>query len=190
MDQEETSIFGGLPKRESGSTALKERTDTSADATSRRVGSGLRIRTVAAVALGVPILVIAGIVIINSLSGGSNAQTPAPELSLSPEEVAAAEAAIAEGGGAIPGHIVSGDLCTAIDAYMAAGSDDDAILETTPELLAALNDLAAVDSPNQKIFQDYAAMMNDPAGLTDLDAKQSLVTEFSDAVQVDVTTCL
>lgn len=179
MDQDNTELFSGMPKREAVTEAAPE---VVRPAINRRVAivAGSVVAVVCGVAIALPII----------LSNAPTAQIPAPELSLSPEEVAAAEEAIAEGGGAIPGHIVSGELCTAIDAYMAAGSDDEAIVQTTPELLAALNGLAAVESPNQKIFQEYASMMNDPAGLTDLDAKQSLVTDFSDAVQVDVTTCL
>ncbi|MFF2053684.1 DUF4190 domain-containing protein [Leifsonia sp. NPDC058194] len=133
-----------------------------------------------------------------SLAGSVAGITPhphAPEPLVTPRPVSSAEAAqaaaaTAAGGGAIPGHIVSAELCTAIKGYTAVGNGNASSTNVTPQQLAAMEQLAAVKSPNQPVYQRYLAMTKDPKSVSSLDKAQVLASSFAKAVQVDVTTCM
>lgn len=180
MSQQDESIFKGLPTK--GTVIETEPFEAPVRRRWLTFGiAGAAVLLVAAAAIVVPTVLS---------NQQPQAQSPAPELSLSPEEIAEADAAIADGGGAIPGHIVSGELCDAVDAYVAAGSADQSATGTSPEITAALESLAAVESPNQRVFSDYLSMIVDPASVSDLEDIQELSTDFEKALQVDITTCL
>lgn len=139
----------------------------------------------------VAVLLVGGPQLVGSIVGAQDttanpAATTAP---VSAKEAAAAKAAIASGGGAIPGHIVSAELCTAVKAYTAAGDSTPTSTDVAPPVLAAMEQLAAVESPNQKTYRAFVEMTKDPASVPSIVTAQAVAADFAKAVQVDVTTC-
>jgi len=138
----------------------------------------------------IAVFMVGGAALVGSIAGvppthGSVQVAP----TLSPAEEAAAKAAIASGGGAIPGHIVSGELCAAVKSYFAQSAGANSSTNVSSEALAALEQLAAVQSPYQGKYQAYLAMVKDPASVPKPDQVQQLSANFAKAVQVDITTC-
>jgi hypothetical protein len=153
------------------------------------IGSVALAITIAMVA----VMMIGGPNLVASIAGLQErpqvAKTSAPKLS--PAEAAAAKEAIASGGGAIPGHIVSGELCVAVKNFQTVtNGTPTSSTSVAPGVLAAMEQLAAVQSPYQSTYQSYVAMAKDPASVPDIDKAQKLAASFAKAVQVDVTTCM
>jgi hypothetical protein len=106
---------------------------------------------------------------------------------------AANDALIASGGGAVEGHVVSAELCTALDAFVLATSNSGGGLSAEkiePELLTALDGLAAIDSPNQAVYVDFVALMTDPNSVEGIEEASARSTDFSDAAQEDTVACM
>jgi hypothetical protein len=139
----------------------------------------------------VAVFLVGGSKLVASIAG---VQTQAAVVAAAPhfsdKEKAAAEAAIASGGGAIPGHIVSAELCAAVKNFQAVSGAAAPTSGVTPEQLAAMESMAAVESPNQKTYQAFVSMTKDPSSVPSIDDAQKTAAGFAKAVQVDVTTCL
>jgi len=136
--------------------------------------------------------IVGGLVVSMSMNGGELDPTAGPNTSgskISPEEAAAAEAAIASGGGAIEGHIVSAELCTALAGFSAVSADGVSSVQVTPEVLAAVEGLAAVASPNQGAYQSFADMLKNPDREVSIADAQATAADFAKATQVDIVTC-
>lgn len=167
-------FYGGLPPRED--TAPVRR---------RRPWS---LPKLALVFGGVALAGIIAVAAVGTVISGSSEEPPrpAPEQPMSPAELEQAEAAIASGGGAAPGHIVSAELCDAVTSYMAledpAGVDE-------RKLRKRLKQLAAVDSPNQAEYKAFYAMTREPSSVTDVVEAQRVTTDFTLAIQVDLSVC-
>lgn len=166
----------GLPKRAP---------DTSSASSSQRPG-GWIIGGSALALLGIT----GALVVIPTLF----AQRPPIDLqavpTMSAEEQVAADRAIAGGGGAIPGHIVSGELCAAVNAFFAAGGETGSIDPMPAETMAAIDALAAVESPSRPTYEQFASMTHDPTSVPTPEDAQRINTNFATAIQVDYTTCL
>jgi hypothetical protein len=137
-------------------------------------------------------------VLIGALLVGNAATTElsgkAAELQKSIAETQAAEAVktdaiIAEGGGAVKGHTVSPELCMAISGFVAAGGSAAASLVISPELIAATEALAAVESPNQKVYAGYVNLVKDPGSIASIADAQAVSADFVKAAQADLATC-
>lgn len=127
---------------------------------------------------------------ITGISQPSSTASPFPQTpKISAQEAAAAKAAVASGGGAIPGHIVSGDLCRALGAFQTTSSGKSTVSDVEPGVLASMQALAAVESPNQEVYREAAALAADPASVPSIVKAQAIVADFAKAVQVDATTC-
>jgi hypothetical protein len=100
-----------------------------------------------------------------------------------------AKTAVASGGGAVPGHIVSGDLCKAVSTFETVSKGKSTVSNVEPQVLASMQALAAVESPNQKAYAKMAGLAKDPASVTSIVTAQGITADFAKAIQVDVTTC-
>lgn len=107
---------------------------------------------------------------------------------MSPAEQRAADEAIAGGGGAVAGHIVTGDLCAAAQSYWSLGGDQEVSAVPHEQRVAALEALAGIESPYQDRYAAYLATVLDVEG-SSLEAEQTVAAEFADALQVDIATC-
>lgn len=183
-DSDKPIFFGGLPPRETAETSPVVVDDAQS---SRRLPRRMLLTGVGVA--GVAIVVAVAVLVLPQVFGASQPTGPAPAATMSAEEQAAADAAIAEGGGAVVGHIVSGELCDAIDAFVAAGDASGDAAAISPETLAAMEVLAAVESPYQEKYQVYVAMTKDLSSITSAEEAQAIASDFAHAVQVDVTTC-
>lgn len=108
---------------------------------------------------------------------------------ISAAEAKAAKAAIASGGGAVPGHIVSGELCKALSAFQSVSAGKSTVTDVEPAVLASMQALAAVKSPSQDEYTKAASLAKDPAGVPSIVDAQKIVADFAKAVQVDAATC-
>jgi len=85
----------------------------------------------------------------------------------------------------------SAEFC---DAFMAANTangaatNDDGTL--TPESLAAFQKLADTQSPNQPVYQRFVKVAADPSQLTNDESPDTLISDFMDAVEEDLTACM
>lgn len=156
-------------------------------------GRGFALAGVIVGAINMVVFVVGALLLV--LSGAAfmslfdEKPTVAVEQPVSAEEAAAAEEAIASGGGAVPGHIVSGDLCAAINGYIASADESLTSLEVSPETISALEIVAAVPSPNQLAYQAALGLLKDPASVPSIADAQAIATDLAEAVQIDVMTC-
>lgn len=164
-------IPGGLPSRE---------LPQGKPATRFRLGKWLAVTGVAAALCVGVALAIPGL-----LASHEEVPVPAPEVTLSAQEQSAVDA----GGAAVPGHIVSAELCDAVQAYTAVESEATAVTALPAEKVAALEQLSAVPSPYQGEYKAYLAMVKSPDSITSEEDVQLTAVRFADAIQIDVTTC-
>lgn len=180
---EKPIFFGGLPPR-SDAAAGERRVDV--------VPSRWRKLLI----IGVPVVAVLGLGLVfgpgiaQTIVGTSSAHGDGfVEQPVSPEDQAKAEAAIAEGGGAVAGHIVSAQLCTALDVYVTVSSGSASGTDASPEVLAAMDALAAVDSPYQDAYRHYASWVKAPESISTIKETQRVASAFAKAIQVDTATC-
>lgn len=183
-DGDKPIFFGGLPPKASAVSAGVVETDVSS---TRRVPRWMMLSGIGLA--GAAAVIAVAVFVLPPIFGASEPTAPAPAATMSPEEQVAADAAIAEGGGAVVGHIVSGELCDAIDAFVSVGDVSGEATEVSPEALAAMDALAAVESPYQEKYRAYITMTKDLSSITSVEEAQAIASEFAHAIQVDVTTC-
>jgi len=142
------------------------------------------------VAVGLVLAAAGAIVVVQLTTQASASSKPAPEEPMAEEELARAEEAIASGGGAAPGRILTAELCQAVSVYMSLGSDESiSSTEIDPALIAATDALASIDSPGQADYQAYAAMTRDPASVPNISDAQRIASDFAKALEVDGGIC-
>jgi len=112
------------------------------------------------------------------------------EEALSPEEKAAAEAVVAAGGKSVEGHTVSVELCTAVNGFLAASGGVSTNPDASPEVLAAMETLAATASPFQAQYQAFLGLAKEPSSVPSIADAQAISADFTKAVEVDVVTCM
>lgn len=112
------------------------------------------------------------------------------EEALTPEEKAAAEAVVAAGGKSVEGHTVSVELCTAVNGFLAASGGVSTNPDASPEVLAAMETLAATASPNQAQYQAFLGLVKEPSSIPSIADAQAISADFTKAVEVDVVTCM
>jgi len=183
-DGDKPIFFGGLPPK---TTAAATPVVEDEPSTTRQVPRWVKLGGIGLV--GAAAVIAVALFVLPQIFGASEPAAPAPAATMSPEERAAADAAIAEGGGAVVGHIVSGELCDAIDAFVAVGDATGEATEVSPEAIAAMEALAAVESPYQEKYQAFVTMTKDLSSITSAEEAQAIASDFAHAVQVDVTTC-
>lgn len=191
--------FGGLPPRGASVAAAPavepEREDGPLAEPAPKPSKIQKRGTVALIVAAVAAVIVVPIVIVAMTMSGSGDQenSGGPIGSgyvATPEEAAAAEAAIAEGGGAVDGHIVSAELCTALDSFTAVSAGAASSTDVSPETLAAMEVLATVESPNKAAYAGYLGVVKDPASVPSIADAQALSADFTKAVQVDTVTCM
>lgn len=150
------------------------------------IGFAVSIALFAVFLYGGPSLVAS----ITGVAKPSATASPFPQAQhVSAAEAKAAKEAIATGGGAVPGHIVSGELCKALSAFQTTSAGKSTVSDVEPAVLASMRSLAAVKSPNQAVYEKAATLAQDPSKVTSIADAQAIVADFAKAVQVDVTTC-
>jgi len=183
-DPERPIFFGGLPPRTPAQPAGESVPVRAANPKRRRL---VLISTAAA---GAVVLAAATAVTVPMLLGAQVAKTSvAPEEPMSTQEAIAAAEAVASGGAAIPGHIVSKELCDAIEAFGKVGKDVGSSTKVTKKQLKAMKRLAAVESPSRDVYERFVDMVSDPEGVTSIAVAQEIATDFANAVQVDASVC-
>lgn len=164
-------------------------------------GRGLALASLFVSAFGIAagialfaVFLFGGASLVSSLTGVGPSATasegPRPAApTFSAAEKAKADAAVASGGGAIPGHIVSGELCRSITAFEEAAKGKPTTGSVDPAVLSAMTTLASVPSPNRIVYEKMVGLTRDPASVTSIVAAQAIAADFAKAIQVDVTTC-
>lgn len=186
-DDQQPSFFGGLPPRNGlVSQAPAE--------------SGRRKRSRWSVIIAAMVFIVAAVTTVTIVIGNM----AAPSSSVSAEEQqlseaiaadaaaeqAKAEAIIAAGGGAVRGHVVSPELCKALDGFVAAGGDAMGSQKISADLLAATEALADVNSPNQSVYQGFIKLQKDPESISSIADAQAMSADFVKAAQADLVTCM
>lgn len=176
-------FYSGMPPRDA-------RTRTRSETMSSRRRPAPRKRLILTGVATLAVLAIAGSGVA-VLIGSQEPARPAMAQPMSAAELERAEAAIAAGGGAAPGHIVSAELCAAVDAFVAAGdaAADAGDAAADAAVVAAIEQLAAVESPNRQTYRSYLDMTRDAASVPNIADAQRIASDFANAVQVDVSVC-
>lgn len=201
-DDQKPLFFGGLPPRDSSAAAEvapeSEATAEAAEADDRKL-DWPKIRKWTLFGIVVACVLAASLVAVLAMFP-SLTESPIPE-NIAPghggteyvapeEETAATEAAVAEGGGAVSGHTVSAELCAALGSFVDVSPFGITSANVSEVTLAALETLAAVESPNQAAYQGFANLVKDPASVETTDAAETLSVNFAKAAEVDIVTCM
>ncbi len=92
-------------------------------------------------------------------------------------------------GGGVEGYELSGPFCEALTAAAAVPFPNLMTSEVPSEVISAFETVASIESPSQKVYQEFAGLLADPTLLADEAAAQSIVTAFVDAAQADAMVC-
>jgi hypothetical protein len=194
-DDQQPSFFGGLPPRASQQATAQNQPSVNHP---RPVDDKKRSKRLIWALVGAFVVVLIGAIVVANMAMAALSDNAAAvekvelqkEIATSEAEDAAKTDAIIEaGGGAVTGHALSPEMCTALDGFIAAGGDAVASNNTSPELLAATEALAAIESPNQATYESYVGLQKDPTSIKSIADAQALSVQFVRAAQADLVTC-